>query len=129
MREAEGRRTLAGYYHRLMPRIVDRLLDLVFDPLISLEERIGGDPRGGRRRERRGRMIYSIEEIGEGAQPGVRVLFHDGRTVAELRGGYALVIALSFENLRRLDERLADEYMAGVIAGIVHMTIRSHGLA
>ena len=74
-------------------------------------------------------MIYRIEGIGEGAPEGFRVLFHDGQTVAELRGGNALVIALSFEGLRRLDERLADEYMAGVIAGICHMTMLAHGMA
>jgi hypothetical protein len=75
-------------------------------------------------------MIYSIEEIREeGAQRGFRVLFHDGQVTAELRGGYALAIAISFENLRRQDERLADEYMAGVIAGICHMTMRAHGMA
>jgi len=131
MREAEGRRTLAGYYYRLMPRLVDRLLDLVFDPLISLEDRLRGEARGGRRRERRRLMIYSIEEIGggEGTERGVRVLFHDGQTVAELRGGNASVIALTFENLRRQDERRADDYMAGVVAGLCHMIIRSNGLA
>ena len=74
-------------------------------------------------------MTYSIEEINDGAERGVRVLFHDGQTVAELRGGNALVIGLSFENLRRQDERLADEYIAGVVAGICHMTMRERGLA
>lgn len=74
-------------------------------------------------------MIYSIEELVEETPRGIRVLFHDGQKVAELRGGNAAVIALSFENLRRQDERLADEYMGGVIAGIVHMTMLSHGLA
>lgn len=74
-------------------------------------------------------MIYSIEEIVEGTRPAFRVLFHDGQTVAELRGGNALVIAISFENLRRQDERLADEYMAGVMAGIFHMTVLMHGPA
>lgn len=74
-------------------------------------------------------MIYSIEEISDGAERGIRVVFHDGQTVAELRGGNALVIGLSFENLRRQDERLADEYMGGVIAGVCHMTMRERGLA
>ncbi len=72
-------------------------------------------------------MIYSIEDISDGGQPIIRVIFHDGQTAAELRGGNAGVVALTFENLRRQDERRADDYMAGVMAGLFHMIVIHNG--
>lgn len=65
-------------------------------------------------------MIYSIEELNSDPERRIRVLFHDGQTVVELRGGNAAVIALTFENLKTHDEMRADDYMAGVVAGIIH---------
>lgn len=61
-------------------------------------------------------MLYSIEEI----EGGVRVKYHDGQNLCELRGGNAAVIALTFQNMSSQSEQRGDDYMAGVMAALTH---------
>jgi hypothetical protein len=68
-------------------------------------------------------QIYEVEPT-PGDSQGILVRFYNGDKVAELHGGLAMMIGLSFSNLMMTNPLRAHEYMAGVIAGLTHDILR-----
>lgn len=62
--------------------------------------------------------FYQIERI----ENGIRIIYYNGETACELRGGNCILIAMTFASLRKTSEQRADDYLAGVIAGLHHCT-------
>ena len=50
---------------------------------------------------------------------GIYLVYLNGHQVIKLEAGFAEVIVMTFENLKQFEHR-ADDYMAGVCAGIMH---------
>lgn len=61
--------------------------------------------------------MFNLIEIDSG---GIRVEYAEtGLLAFELRGANALTIALIYANLRHNDPKRADDYISGVMAGLV----------
>jgi len=60
--------------------------------------------------------VYILEQI----EDGIKVFYVDGMFVCELRGGNVLIIAATFNNLSSRSAQRGDDYMAGVVAGLMH---------
>lgn len=61
-------------------------------------------------------VLYQLRQDADGV---VLVYNAAGEQVIKLEGGFSEVIVMTFQNLIQYDYR-GDDYMAGVIAGILH---------
>lgn len=61
--------------------------------------------------------LYYLKQDADGI---VLVFNAAGQQVIKLEGGYGEVIVMSYLNICRIDQARGDDYMAGVIAGIMH---------
>jgi hypothetical protein len=66
-------------------------------------------------------MYYMDENRDENGQPYWDVKIFDGTGLLTLKGGNAPLILLTYLNMQSHGQRRADDYMAGVSAGCVHM--------
>lgn len=66
--------------------------------------------------------MYRIENI-DGKPSEIRIFNGDSFFVAELRGGNTLNIAGQFAALQRVDEKRADDYMAGIVSALTHCSM------
>ncbi len=68
-------------------------------------------------------QLYSmVEQEDENGMPYLEV-YNMTDPILTLKGGHAQVIGLSFLNMSKIGPQRGDDYMAGVTAGCVHMTL------
>ena len=63
-------------------------------------------------------MLYQLKQDADGS---FQVYNFAGAPVIRLEGGFGPVIVTTFANMSGLGEHRGDDYMAGVIAGCMHM--------
>lgn len=66
-------------------------------------------------------QLYSVEE----KEPNSLYIVYNamGDLVMTLTGGYSTVLLLQWYNLHKQDTRRGDDFMAGVLAGCMHMNM------
>lgn len=62
--------------------------------------------------------MYRLKQDGDYS---VQVYNFAGAPVVRLEGGFSEVIIMTFQNMSKIGETRGDDYMAGVVAGIMHM--------
>lgn len=66
-----------------------------------------------------GESAISIYQLKRDADNSI-IVYQVGNQVIKLEGGFADVIVMTYQNMSTLGEHRGDDYMAGVIAGIMH---------
>lgn len=63
--------------------------------------------------------IYQLRQDAD----GIVLVYQAGNQVIKLEGGSSELIVMTFLNMQGYGEQRADDYMAGVVAGIIHMNL------
>jgi hypothetical protein len=67
-------------------------------------------------------MVKTLEEVSE-ESTGSYAVYLAGNQVALLAGGYAFAIVMKYYFMATTDQQRADDFMAGVIDGLLHASM------